>query len=102
MSRCAAALKLPPSKVPTDFIGDRFVNTAIGFMVVQTVLVTLRYYARYLRKTPLGADDFLLPIAALFSYGQQTIGIRKTLPNTIPENPDDCARSTKLTEKNEK
>lgn len=79
MSRCALALKLPKDQIPHDFIGYRFVNTAIGFMVAQTVLIALRYYARSLRKSPLGPDDYLLPFAALFSYGQQVIAICKNI-----------------------
>ena len=79
MSRCAIAASLPPSAIPNDFIGNQFVNTAIGFMVVETCLVLLRYYARYLGGAPLGVDDLLLPFALLFSYGQQAIGIGKRI-----------------------
>lgn len=77
MSRCAKAASLPPSAIPNDFIGNEFVNTAIGFMVVETCLVALRYYARYLSQVSVGMDDVLLPFALLVSYGQQAIGIGK-------------------------
>jgi hypothetical protein len=77
MSRCAHALTLPLSEVPHDYIGDEFFDTAIGFAVAQFILVALRYYARGLRKTPWGPDDFLLPFAALFSHGNQIISMCK-------------------------
>ena len=77
MSRCAKAATLPPDAIPNDFIGNEFVHTAIAFAVVETCLVALRYYARYIGQAPLGVDDILLPFALLFSYGQQGISIGK-------------------------
>jgi hypothetical protein len=75
MSRCAKYLELPESEISRDFIGNEFVNTAIAFAVVESLLVILRYYARYVGRRPLGVDDILLPFALLFAFAQEGIAI---------------------------
>lgn len=86
MAACAPALLL--TELPTGYVGYEFENTAIGFMVVETCFVALRFYARHIAGTPLSVDDVLLPLALLFNYGLQGISIgelRAWLPSPDSE-----------------
>lgn len=74
---CALAAEL--TELPEGYIGYEFENTAIGFMVVETCFVLLRYYARHRAGTPLSIDDFLLPFALVFNYAVQGVSIGKSM-----------------------
>ena len=73
----AATPKLPPSAFLPDDRGHQLQNTAIAFIVVETLFVGLRYVSRYLIRSRRGADDFLMPLAWLFNVGLCGISIGK-------------------------
>lgn len=50
------------------YIGYLFKNVAIAFIVLQTFFVGLRFLARHLNSTPMGADDILVPLSLIFNY----------------------------------
>lgn len=59
MSPSPAPPKLSQSYMD-PFIGDRVTNTAIAFIVLDTVFVALRYWSRYLQKASFGWDYILI------------------------------------------
>ena len=74
---CAAAANL--TSPPEGNIGRVLENTAIAFIVVLTVLVILRYCARYTAKTPWGWEDLLIPFAYLSNLGICVVSIGRSL-----------------------
>ena len=69
MAACAAALNLTEDQLPDGYIGYQFQNVAIAFIVLGTVFVALRFFARYRAGTPWSADDIFLPLALIANYG---------------------------------
>jgi hypothetical protein len=69
--------KLPPSAFLPDDRGHQLKNTAIAFMVVETLFVGLRYVSRYLIRSRSGADDWLMPLAWVFNIGLCGVAIGK-------------------------
>ncbi|KAF2797222.1 hypothetical protein K505DRAFT_298737 [Melanomma pulvis-pyrius CBS 109.77] len=61
MSMCAAAAGL--TAPPEGYIGNQFQNVAITFIVLGTLAVGLRFYARHKVLAPLGMDDIFVIIA---------------------------------------
>ncbi|KAF2728285.1 hypothetical protein EJ04DRAFT_389874, partial [Polyplosphaeria fusca] len=49
--------------------GDRAIACGVVFIVLEALLVSLRFYARSVKRVPWGWDDVLVVGAALFSYG---------------------------------
>ena len=43
-----------------QYIGHQLVQFATAFIVINIFFVTLRYVARYVSKTPVGLDDYLM------------------------------------------
>src|SRR5690625_3493294 len=73
---------LPESAFLPDDKGHQLKHTAIAFIVVETLFVGLRYFSRYLISSRSGADDWLMPLAWLFSVGLCVISLGKTIPRT--------------------
>ncbi|KAH7121301.1 hypothetical protein B0J11DRAFT_491377 [Dendryphion nanum] len=67
MAACAAALTL--TELPEGYQGYLFENTAIAFIVLSTVFVALRFYARYVANKRIMGDDLLLIAALIGNYG---------------------------------
>lgn len=60
---------LPPEYLNEDKSAPLF-NTAIAFIVVQTVFVVLFYISRYINKTANGIEFWcFMPLAYIFSIG---------------------------------
>ncbi|KAL1957329.1 hypothetical protein VTO42DRAFT_6118 [Malbranchea cinnamomea] len=55
-----------PSPSP-ESIGHVLRNTALAFIVLESVFVVCRYVSRYQIQAPTGADDFLMPLAWVFN-----------------------------------
>jgi hypothetical protein len=58
--------------------GPSIIITASIFIVLSTLFVGLRYYARYLMRTPFGVQDVIVPFAWLAEVGLCVTGISKT------------------------
>ena len=43
-----------------EYRGQTLIDLAIAFLVIETVCVALRFYARRIGKVPWGADDTLI------------------------------------------
>ena len=61
--------------------GDRLQTTAILFIALNTLFVTLRYYARRITKTVLGWDDFFISAGYISNVGLCITAIRTQSPN---------------------
>lgn len=70
---------LPKSAFYPDDRGHQLKNTAIAFIVVETLFVGLRYVSRYLIRSRSGADDWLMPLAWLFNVGLCAISLGKII-----------------------
>ena len=51
----------------SEYIGSVLSNTAIAFIVLETIFVGFRYVSRYMLSAPTGVDDFLVPVAWIFN-----------------------------------
>lgn len=76
MSSSRASPALPQSYL-NEYIGDRLKITAISFMVITTVCVALRIVARRFARSPLGWDDFLVPLSLVFGIGTCVASLRE-------------------------
>lgn len=61
-------------------MAPRLEAIAIAFIVLEIVVVALRFATRIIYKTRWGADDYLIPPALLFSLGMCVIAIGTYLP----------------------
>ncbi|CAD6594186.1 MAG: hypothetical protein ASARMPREDX12_008376 [Alectoria sarmentosa] len=68
MSSSPSPPKLSQSYID-EFIGYKLTDTAIAFIVLETVFVVLRCWSRYLQKASIGWDDILIIPAYLFCLG---------------------------------
>ena len=72
----------PPEKPSPEFlseyIGDRLVNTAIAFIVLEIVLVALRFWVRRAHRSKFGWDDYLILPSLAFCISLCIVGIRKS------------------------
>lgn len=73
------AAPLPaPTRSPeylAESLGPQLVVIASVFMLLSTVFVALRYYARYLTQTRFGLEDVITPFAWLAEIGLCVTGI---------------------------
>jgi hypothetical protein len=60
--------------------GPTIIATASLMIILCTVFVGLRYYARYLTSTKFGAEDIIIPFALLAELGLCVVGIRTYEP----------------------
>ena len=60
-----------------EYIGNRLINTAIAFIVLDTIFVALRCWSRYLQKAPVGWDDLLIIPAYISCLSLCICGIRE-------------------------
>jgi hypothetical protein len=58
--------------------GPSIIITASIFIVLSTLFVGLRYYARYLMRTPFGVQDVIVPFAWLAEVGLCVDGISRS------------------------
>ena len=58
MASSATPQEYPPAYLRA-YIGNRSTNVAVVFMVLETVVVVTRFYAKTRVSAPLGPDDFL-------------------------------------------
>lgn len=58
-----------PPGYKEEYIGYILQNTAIAFIVLETVFVALRYLAQRIGRKPFGIDDWLMMPAWLFCFG---------------------------------
>ncbi|KAK3377394.1 integral membrane protein [Lasiosphaeria ovina] len=74
-----AASKRAATQLPGDFLnetrGGALVGISIGFAVITSVVVPLRFYARTLRPASFGLDDFLILAAYIFNLALCALGI---------------------------
>lgn len=59
--------------------GPTVIATASMMIILCTVFVGLRYYARYLTSAEFGAEDMLIPFAWLAEVGLCVVGIGKSV-----------------------
>lgn len=59
----------------SEYRGDSLLGVAALFIVLETVFVALRYYARHQTTSDLGWDDIVIPLAWLTSIGICIVGI---------------------------
>lgn len=64
-----------PPGYAEESLGPRVVAVAIAFIVLEIVVVTLRFATRIVYKTQWGLDDYLIPPALLFALGMCIIPI---------------------------
>jgi hypothetical protein len=73
---------ISPDAITPEFLAEDLSPTIIALSSLMaafcTVFVGLRYWARYLMQTSLGADDFLLPLAWLSQMGLCIVGISQS------------------------
>ena len=69
-----------------DHIGNKLTTLAICFIVIEAVLVALRFLARHITKTSWGLDDFLILPALLCCWGVciHSIGKVKDSATSMP------------------
>ena len=67
-------------------IGPSVIATSIIMMIICTVFVGLRYYARHITSTKFGAEDVIIPFAWLAEIGQGIVAISRTALHLPPEN----------------
>ncbi|KAK8860023.1 integral membrane protein [Apiospora arundinis] len=72
-----AAPNFPPGYAE-ETLAPRLEAIAIAFIVLEIVVVALRFATRIIYKTRWGADDYLIPPALLFSLGMCVIAIVET------------------------
>jgi hypothetical protein len=69
----------PPIPFPADYYyesrGYLVQRTAIAFILLEIIVVTLRFVSRSVQKTKLGADDYLIFPALFFCLGLCILGI---------------------------
>jgi hypothetical protein len=88
----AAPLPLPlPTRTPeylAESLGPQIIATASAFIILSTVFVALRYYARYLTQTKFGLEDIITPFAWLAEIGLCITAIGKlNNPNHLQTQP---------------
>lgn len=76
MSSSSSPPKLSQSYID-ESIGYKLTDTAIAFIVLETVFVVLRCWSRYLQKASIGWDDILIIPAYLFCLGPCICSIRE-------------------------
>ena len=78
---CSMASSQPPPTFPQsyldEYIGYRLRNTAIVFILIETLFVGLRVWARRFTRSPIGWDDYLVPLGLLTSIGTSITGLRE-------------------------
>ena len=74
MAIVTTSQRLPLSYIE-EYCGSALVNVAIAFTVVETVIVSLRFLARYVGYVRLAIDDALVMIALLLCLGINGVAI---------------------------
>ena len=68
-----------PSQPSPEYLaennGGPLLATAVAFIVLQIVFVTLRFAARWLKKRPIDLDDYFIVSALLFCLGLNATSI---------------------------
>lgn len=50
-----------------EYSGNQLVGTSVTFLILNTVSIVLRFYARFTTKAKLGYDDYLIVPALFFN-----------------------------------
>lgn len=58
-----------------EFIGFRLVWVSSASVAINVCFVSLRYYARYVSKTSIGADDYITILSLVFAVALSATGI---------------------------
>lgn len=66
-----------PSGYLDEYIGFKLVWVSSAFIGINIFCVGLRYYARYVSKTSIGADDYITIFSLVFAIALSAIGICK-------------------------
>lgn len=66
-----------PPGYEDEYCGNILINTAIAFIVLETVFTILRYTAQRLIRKPFGIDDWLMIPAWLFCMGTNVCALGK-------------------------
>lgn len=59
----------------TEDIGYRLVGVASAMLPIVLIFLALRFYSRYLTRTPWGLDDTLAVVSGFISVGLSTLAI---------------------------
>lgn len=59
----------------SEYIGDRLIHVSAIFIVLESIFVALRSYARTLTISSIGWDDIIIPVAWLANMGLCILGI---------------------------
>lgn len=59
-----------------EYSGDKLVTVSIVFIVLNTVIVSLRCYARSITNAPYGWDDYLVFASFISNVGLSVVSIR--------------------------
>ncbi len=65
---------LPPGYLD-EYIGFKLMWLSSAFIAINVFVVSLRYYARYVSKTSIGADDYLTIFSLVSAIALCAIGI---------------------------
>ncbi len=58
-----------------EFTGNRCINTAAAFIVLEVLVVMMRFHVKNLTQAPLGLDDYLLIPALVSNLALCALGI---------------------------
>jgi hypothetical protein len=70
----------PAPEYLAESLGSQLIATSSIFIVLSTLFVALRYYARYLTQTKFGLEDIITPFAWLAEIGLCITAIGKHIP----------------------
>lgn len=76
-----------PSQAYLDAnIGDRLTGVAIAMLPITAFFLALRFYSRYLTRTPWGLDDALAAVSGVIAIGLSALAICQSFlkANCIP------------------
>lgn len=75
-----------PQSYRDEFIGYRLTNTAIAFIILETVFVFLRIWSRKFSRAPFGWEDVLVFSGLVFCIGLSVACICKYFPRLVSFN----------------
>lgn len=58
-----------------EYTGNRCINTAAAFIVLEVLVAMMRFYAKNFTEAPLGLDDYLLIPALVSNLALCALGI---------------------------
>jgi hypothetical protein len=65
----------PTPEYLAEYSGGTLIAISVLFIVLDTILVALRFYARHLIRSPICLDDFIVPFGWLTHVGVCILGI---------------------------